>query len=604
MLSLVCKCCGKEYQTPSKKSLGFCRDCSITLKEYTCVRCNKLFKTKPRLVFQRGEPVCKLCIRSERSLVKYGVKSPMQAKSIAQKSADNRRKNFDREAFNRKVNETKIRHYGSLEQAHAQAEEKRRKTNQQKYNTPFPQKLEETKQKQRETLEDRYGKNWKQHMMNKARSTCMQKYGVENVFSSKDFQDKIKQTNLQKYGCENPHSNLDIQQKIKETCMQKYGGIGFGAPLLRDKYKRKYKYDDLLFDSQWELAFYIYHKDNNIPIQKEPCSFEYTYDEKTYTYFPDFKVNDELIEIKGGHLLNEEGHWCNPYDHSQDEKYEAKYQCALKNNVKILTNVDEYMQYVENKYTKDFLSLFNTTLEFPYLNTDLKETTDLALIQHFHKSIYEASKKGKLSPLQAWQDKNIIKDVALNRLKYVGSCKPSDILQGFSVTRVAPKISVFKPKLAERLIKDYLNEFNEVFDPFSGFSGRMLGAIICNKNYIGQDINEKHVQESNEILKFKKVDNCIVRQQDILNDENKAYECLFTCPPYGGKEHWNENNDEIEKSCDEWIDICLEKYKCKKYLFVVDETEKYKNYIVENLQNKQGLFSNKKEYVVVIGGKE
>ena len=117
------------------------------------------------------------------------------------------------------------------------------------------------------------------------------------------------------------------------------------------------------------------------------------------------------------------------------------------------------------------------------------------------------------SKLMAWalfclNDKNIVKKVALNRLKYVGRCKPSDILQGFNVTRVANKVSIFKPKTAEYLIEKYLSEATAVVDPFSGFSGRMLGAFNAGKKYIGWDINETHVKESNEIIKFKNIGNC------------------------------------------------------------------------------------------------
>lgn len=109
------------------------------------------------------------------------------------------------------------------------------------------------------------------------------------------------------------------------------------------------------------------------------------------------------------------------------------------------------------------------------------------------------------------------------------------------------KYQYLNQKLAERLIKDYLNEYDTVFDPFSGFSGRMIGAMNCHKKYIGQDINELHVKESNEIIKYKNYNNCIVNVQDLLTDINKNYDCLFTCPPYGGKEHWNKDNDEVEK---------------------------------------------------------
>jgi tRNA G10 N-methylase Trm11 len=144
-----------------------------------------------------------------------------------------------------------------------------------------------------------------------------------------------------------------------------------------------------------------------------------------------------------------------------------------------------------------------------------------------------------------------------------------------------------------------LNEYSEIFDPFSGFSGRLIGAQNCNKKYIGQDINEMHVSESNEIIAYKNYTKAVVTLQDILTDTPHDYECLFTCPPYGGKEHWNGNNDEVEKTCDEWIDICLEKYKCKKYLFVVDKTEKYKDKIVETITNKSHFGTNE-EMVILI----
>lgn len=51
---------------------------------------------------------------------------------------------------------------------------------------------------------------------------------------------------------------------------------------------------------------------------------------------------------------------------------------------------------------------------------------------------------------------------------------------------------------------------------------------------------------------------------------------------------------------DEWIDLCSQKHKgCKGYLFVVDETEKYKDKIVETLTNKSHFGTNF-EYVVFI----
>lgn len=383
--------------------------------------------------------------------------------------------------------------------------------------------------------------------------------------------------------------------KQRKTMMEKYGTK---TP------KFFYKYDDISFDSSQELYFYIYQKEilKNKICRSKIITYE-SFD-GMHRYECDFFINEHFFEIKGKHFRKDNKLFY-PYKKNKEyynKIYSDKWKCMLRNKVHVIwtdsLEMKHIMNVVNKKYTKDYVSLFRLKLEFPYLNKNLKDKSDMGLIHHFHKSIYDGSRKGKLSPKKAWQDKNIVKKVALNRLKYVGKCKPSDILQGFNVTRIANKLSVFKPKLAENLLKKYCTT-NNVFDPFSGFSGRMIGSTNLNKSYFGQDINSEHVKESNEIIKYKNYKNCNVITQDILTDQNKTLlnSTLFTCPPYGGKEHWNENNDEIEKSCDEWIDICIEKYKCKEYIFVVDETEKYKDYIVETIENKSHFGTNY-EYVV------
>jgi hypothetical protein len=191
--------------------------------------------------------------------------------------------------------------------------------------------------------------------------------------------------------------------------------------------------------------------------------------------------------------------------------------------------------------------------------------------------------------------------VIKNRIIYVNTINPKKILQGFNICKIAPKVSVFSPGRAKLLIDRYLSEFNTIFDPFSGFSGRMLGSISLNKNYIGQDISYIHIRESNNIIDFLKqyydLPRIELRIKDIM-ESNGEYECLFTCSPYRNKEEWCNVNT-INKTCDEWIDECLNRFKCKKYLFVVDKTEKYKDNIVDKVSNKSH-FSMNRELILLI----
>ena len=56
------------------------------------------------------------------------------------------------------------------------------------------------------------------------RQTCLNKYGVENVFQLEEVKQKARQTKFETYGDEEYHN----QAKIKQTCMKKYGTTNGG----------------------------------------------------------------------------------------------------------------------------------------------------------------------------------------------------------------------------------------------------------------------------------------------------------------------------------------------------------------------------------------
>lgn len=174
---------------------------------------------------------------------------------------------------------------------------------------------------------------------------------------------------------------------------------------------------------------------------------------------------------------------------------------------------------------------------------------------------------------------------------------PAKVLAGFNISKIGPVVSLFNPVLAKYLVNKYLSGFDAVFDPFSGFSGRLIGAVAAGKRYIGQDLREVSVKESNEIIDFLKIqDKASIAHKDVLQSHGE-YECLLTCPPYGFKEVYGDET--VFKSCDGWIDECLDRFKCRRYVFIIDETEKYRDYISEELHNASH-FSNSVEHIVVI----
>lgn len=261
-----------------------------------------------------------------------------------------------------------------------------------------------------------------------------------------------------------------------------------------------------------------------------------------------------------------------------------------------------YPRYSTDELLESWKSLVKMNCNDEYhQNMSLNTRVGDRLINHFHPSIYHAHRGNNPSPYDAWYDDLLLKKVIENRMIYVNELNPNKILQGFNVCKLAPKVSVFSAAKAKMLVNKYLSDATEIFDPFSGFSGRMLGTVALGKKYTGIDLSDTHVRESEEIVHFLKAHEVHIDATLLEWDVMKAsgsYDALFTCPPYETKEVWEKSNGE-QLTCDEWIDVCLKRFDCKKYLFVVDKTEKYKDHIVDEIVNKSHLGTNT-EYVVLI----
>lgn len=162
----------------------------------------------------------------------------------------------------------------------------------------------------------------------------------------------MQQTNLERYGDPNYHN----EEKIKQTRLEKYGVENF----FQDKEIHKkallghrYKYKNIKFDSFPELCFYLYCINKNISISRETIKLPFIFNGKQCYYYPDFKVNEQLIEIKGSQFLTEDGSWKNPYNHNLNDYNKARYECAIKNNVKIIYT-DEYQKYIDWFYKQGY----------------------------------------------------------------------------------------------------------------------------------------------------------------------------------------------------------------------------------------------------------
>lgn len=564
-----CKNCGIEFKTSPKKLL---------LTGFLCKKC-KISNTKKNASTEFKEAIQQK--RKQTCLKKYGVDNVFKSEDIKSKIKDSLQELYG--VQNAQQLQTMEGYVKKADRTSDQKQVTRAGSN------------SESLQAIKVTKWDKRTDSERAEILKKRKATNLEKYGTEFAQQSETVKEHYKQNSLQKWGVGNPSRSPIVRAKAEQTCRERYG---------TNHPNNCYFYDNQSFDSSWELAVWIWAKDNNLSIEREPVRIEYEFAGEPHYYYPDFCINNELVEIKGPQFFERSGKMINPFDKSGNDLMEAKHLAGLARGVKFWSTgeMKPILDYIDSKYTSDYLKLFLKNLPFPY--PKMRNGSDFEVIRFFHRSLYHASRQSLKSPYEAWQDKELVKRSALNRLKYVKACTPEDVVQGFNVAKIAPKVSIFKPSLAENLIKKYLNDVTNIVDPFSGFSGRLLGATNLGKSYTGYDINIDHVRESNEIIDFKKIQNATVTERNLLTtraeDFSNSCTALFTCPPYGGKEHWNIKNDEVEKTCDEWIDLCLNLYKnCKRYLFVVDVTERYKDNIVEEINNRSHLGKNTEKVIII-----
>ena len=103
----------------------------------------------------------------------------------------------------------------------------------------------------------------KDDLIKQMKETCLEKYGCEQSIQNEDIKNKRKETNIEKFGDD---YGKYFSNKSKETLINRDGNLqGLNHHELNSYSKIKYLWKDVRFDSKWEIYFYQYLVDNNIP---------------------------------------------------------------------------------------------------------------------------------------------------------------------------------------------------------------------------------------------------------------------------------------------------------------------------------------------------
>ena len=205
----------------------------------------------------------------------------------------------------------------------------------------------EVRQRAFDNILKTYGtyENFTKIRLDKAKKATFEKYGVENIWADKEINKKA-------------HANKDYKQEAitrAETNIKNYGSACIG--------KSSHIYKGMIFDSSWELAFWIWCEDNNKQIERNNKPIKLKNGKNIY---PDFLVDGVFYEIKGDHL-------------TKKDDWGDRSEAYLRNNVKVLFGKDmiPILKYIYTKYGKEYLKKFRKKRkgQFKRTPTELNEKT-------------------------------------------------------------------------------------------------------------------------------------------------------------------------------------------------------------------------------------
>jgi hypothetical protein len=174
----------------------------------------------------------------------------------------------------------------------------------------------------------------------KVKETVKSKYGVEWNSQIESVKEARKETCLEKYGVDNSWKSEEVRAKTKATLLERYGVDNAAFALVKGF---KYFYEDEAFDSSWEAAFWIWHKDHDKSIERNHEFFVFENGKK---FYPDFKTEDGLVEIKSKF-----------WQEKANQNWELKKKVCSENNILIIDDdsIGQYIQYVKDTYPRRFL---------------------------------------------------------------------------------------------------------------------------------------------------------------------------------------------------------------------------------------------------------
>lgn len=344
----------------------------------------------------------------------------------------------------------------------------------------------------------------------------------------------------------------------------------------------KTKWGAFKLQSKSEEDFVKSLSDSTKTVEYEKYKFEHI----GLHYVPDFKINDEFVEIKPKEYAQ--------HPHIDRQAFVKQWLIAQTNNIKIkcwykgkyfdpepIEDIDRYFclnwKLIFNspeecyeflvsygfhppKWNRDYLlaGLNNESLkkikgEKRLESTKANERTT-NFIKHFSDHFWYSTYKDYNSVNMAFELGNLT--VLKRSLRKLWERKRNINIYGLLLMisrnfRDFKIPSLFKPWVAEYVYEKLIPDGGIIVDPCMGWGGRLLGSLDGNYKYIGYDLNKNSVESHKKMSKFigsRIKDTPEFVCADASKIEWPKADLLFTSPPYDDTEQYFGLNEKIDSA--------------------------------------------------------
>jgi hypothetical protein len=169
---------------------------------------------------------------------------------------------------------------------------------------------------------------------------------------------------------------------------------------------------------------------------------------------------------------------------------------------------------------------------------------------------YRAASKGKMPAYEAWHDDTRLRAAIRFQLAHGDPVLPKRVLWAVCMEQRTP--SVFRPTVARYIYETYCPPGGTVWDPCSGYGGRVLGAVAAGIRYIGTDVDPETVEGNRRLASLLGVDGQVtLHQQAAEGFDPGPVDLVFTSPPYFDRERYSAAPEQSWKKhsggIDAWV---------------------------------------------------